>query len=79
MLLRASDECRIDLAGSYVIGDKTSDIELAGGVGASAALVLTGYGRETLACGRRPDIIADNLLEAVKRILDKCGGQGLEI
>jgi D-glycero-D-manno-heptose 1,7-bisphosphate phosphatase len=79
MLLRASDQHHIDLTSSYVIGDKTSDLELAGGVGACAALVLTGYGRETLAGGRGPDIIADNLLEAVKRILDKCGGQGLEI
>ncbi|HSE37037.1 MAG TPA: HAD family hydrolase [Blastocatellia bacterium] len=74
MLEKASREHRIDLAASYVIGDKASDIKLAENAGARSALVLTGYGRETFAYPERwpcaPEFTAVNLLEAVKRILD---------
>lgn len=74
MLETAAREHRIDLADSFVIGDKASDIELARNAGARSALVLTGYGRETREHPDRwpckPDIIAENLLEAAERILD---------
>jgi D-glycero-D-manno-heptose 1,7-bisphosphate phosphatase len=74
MLDRAARELDIDLSRSFVIGDKASDIQLAENVGASGALVLTGYGAETLAHPERwpctPKIVAENLLEAVKLILD---------
>lgn len=74
MLEAAAREHRIDLADSFVIGDKASDIELARNAGARSALVLTGYGRETREHPDRwpckPDIIAENLLEAAERILD---------
>lgn len=74
MLEQAGSEHKIDLARSFVIGDKASDIKLAENAGARSALVLTGYGRETLAHPDRwpcaPEIVAGNLLEAVKRILD---------
>ena len=74
MLDTASRKHRIDLGRSFVIGDKASDIKLAENAGARAALVLTGYGSETLAHPERwpcePAIVAENLLEAVKRILD---------
>jgi len=74
MLEKASREHRIDLEASYVIGDKASDIKLAENAGARGALVLTGYGRETFAHPERwpcaPEFTAENLLEAVKRILD---------
>jgi D-glycero-D-manno-heptose 1,7-bisphosphate phosphatase len=74
MLKQAALEHGIDLARSYVIGDKASDINLATGAGARGALVLTGYGRETIGNRERwpcePAIIADDLLEAVKLILD---------
>jgi len=73
MLLQAAREHEIDLARSFVIGDKASDINLATGAGARGVLVLTGYGRETNANRHRwpcePAIIAGNLLEAVKMIL----------
>lgn len=74
MLEAASLEHGIDLERSFVIGDKASDIELAENAGARGSLVLTGYGSETLAHPNRwpckPSVIAENLLEAVKRILD---------
>ena len=74
MLETASIEHGIDLARSFVIGDKASDMELAANAGARGVLVMTGYGSETLAHSERwpckPALIAENLLEAVKRILD---------
>ena len=74
LLDAASREHNIDLASSFVIGDKASDINLAKNAGARSALVLTGYGRETFDHPNRwpcePTIVAENLLEAVKRILD---------
>jgi len=73
MLDAASRDHNIDLAGSFVIGDKASDIDLAENAGAAGVLVKTGYGSETLAHPDRwpckPAFIAENLLEAVKRIL----------
>ena len=75
LLRQAAREHDIVLARSYVIGDKASDINLATGAGSRGVLVLTGYGRETLANRERwpcePEIIADNLLEAVKLVLDR--------
>jgi D-glycero-D-manno-heptose 1,7-bisphosphate phosphatase len=70
----ASHEHNIDLSGSFVVGDKASDINLAKNAGARSVLVLTGYGRDTLAHPKRwpcePDFVAENLLNAVKQILD---------
>lgn len=74
MLDAASREHSIDLARSFVIGDKASDIDLAENAGARGSLVLTGYGKETVTHPDRwpckPAFVADNLLEAVRQILD---------
>src|SRR5437588_1541734 len=74
LLDAAAREHNIDLSSSFVVGDKASDINLAKNAGARSTLVLTGYGRETLAHPRRwpcePDYVAENLLEAVNQILD---------
>jgi hypothetical protein len=48
-------------------------------VGARAVLVKSGYGRGELAYHapswpRQPDLVAENLLEAVSRILDEAEG-----
>ena len=73
LLTLAAREHSIDLEASFVIGDKWSDLELALNAGATPGLVLTGYGRETLARldgGRfRPSIIAADLLGAVDKVL----------
>ena len=75
LLWQAAREHDIDLSVSYVVGDKASDMNLAENAGARGALVLTGYGRATLAARDRwpcaPAIIADDLLDAVKQILDR--------
>lgn len=75
MLEAASRELNIDLARSFVIGDKAEDINIASNAGACGILVLTGYGRQTLERRERwpcePALVAENLLDAVKLILDR--------
>ncbi len=46
MLLKAAKEHNIDLARSFLIGDKKSDIEAAVNAGVTPVLVMTGYGKE---------------------------------
>ena len=75
LLRRAETELGADLARSWVIGDRHADLELAWAAGARAALVKTGYGRGELAWHaaewpRPPDLVAENVLEAVARILE---------
>jgi D-glycero-D-manno-heptose 1,7-bisphosphate phosphatase len=74
LITRAAAEHEIDLARSWMIGDRYGDTELARNAGTRAALVLTGYGRgeheyQRSAWKHQPDLIAENLLEAVKQIL----------
>lgn len=74
MLDRAVRELGINLSRSYVIGDRQSDIELAGRNGLRSALVLTGYGRGEFEYHLpqwkyQPDWVCTNLLQAVRKIL----------
>ena len=74
LLHRAAADLGIDLAGSYMIGDRRGDLDLAWSVGATAVMVRTGYGRgelESQAPGwpRQPDMVAEHLLDAVVAIL----------
>jgi D-glycero-D-manno-heptose 1,7-bisphosphate phosphatase len=78
MLRRAEDELHADLSRSWVIGDRHGDLQLAWNAGARGAMVRTGYGRGELeflapAWVRQPDLVAENLLEAVERILGRDG------
>jgi phosphoglycolate phosphatase-like HAD superfamily hydrolase len=57
-----------------MVGDRYGDTELARNAGVRSALVLTGYGRGELehqshAWEHRPDLVAENLLEAAKEIV----------
>ena len=75
MLLQAAEELDIDLARSFMVGDKISDVEMAVEHGLTGVLVKTGYGRGELEHQShtwriRPHFIAENLLEAAKWILD---------
>jgi D-glycero-D-manno-heptose 1,7-bisphosphate phosphatase len=73
LLLRASEEMHIDLARSYVVGDKVSDMQLAHNVGATAVMVLTGHGRRHQsnypADCHRPHYTCNDLYDAVQWIL----------
>jgi len=74
LLLRAARDLKLDLARSYVVGDRFQEVEMARRVGARAVLVLTGYGKGELefvgpASLVKPDFVAANLLQAVEWIL----------
>jgi D-glycero-D-manno-heptose 1,7-bisphosphate phosphatase len=79
LLRRAEKELGADLRRSWVVGDRHGDLQLAWNVGARGALVRSGYGLGELtylapSWTRPPDLVAENLLEAVERIL----GRGAE-
>lgn len=65
MLRRACADFDIDLARSWMIGDKSIDVQTADAGGLGSALVLTGYGRLHLSeMIVEPDVIAEHLLDA---------------
>ncbi len=45
LLQQAAKELELDLARSYLVGDRYKDVETAANAGAQGILVLTGYGR----------------------------------
>ena len=67
MILQAAREHNVDLAGSFFVGDKASDIECGRNAGVKTILVRTGYGRDTNE--RRADFVAKDLNEAADLIL----------
>jgi D-glycero-D-manno-heptose 1,7-bisphosphate phosphatase len=71
MINQALEMKNFDLAESWVIGDKQLDVDLGHNVGARSVLVRTGYGasHESLLV-RDADIVAENLLEAARKIVD---------
>ncbi len=66
MLWEAAAAYDIDLARSFVIGDKSADIECGRRAGARTILVLTGYGARQRC---RPDFTVDDLTQAVPLVL----------
>ena len=77
MLLKAADDLQIDLAYSYLVGDKGADIGAVHRVGGKGILVLTGYGTEERGgCqGDPPDFVARDLLEAAYWVLIQEGAK----
>ena len=72
---RATANFDIDLTKSWMVGDRYSDVELAQNAGLHSAFVLSGYGRGEWEYQRstwklQPDLVCENLLEAVLSILD---------
>jgi D-glycero-D-manno-heptose 1,7-bisphosphate phosphatase len=75
LINRAASEFDLDLAGSWIVGDRYSDVELARNAGVKSMLVLSGYGRGEWEHQRstwtvQPDKVAENLLEAVQMIVE---------
>ena len=74
LLEQAAAEMGLDLARSYVVGDRWSDLRCGAAVGATTVLVLTGYGRGD-ACyigptqPVQPNYVAEDLQDAVQWIL----------
>lgn len=85
MVRRAAAELDLDLGRSVTVGDKASDVLLAGRAGCRAGvLVLTGYGAEQQhrleSVGRPPDYTAGDFLSAARWIICEldpdCGQAG---
>jgi D-glycero-D-manno-heptose 1,7-bisphosphate phosphatase len=71
MIESACTDFAIDLENSWMIGDKKLDVELGLNAGIKPILVLTGYGKKHLEkLKSKPDFVAENLLDAVKVILE---------
>jgi heptosyltransferase-2 len=73
LVAEAQARLGIDLARSFVVGDKLADVRLARRVGAKSVLVRTGHGQQTLERWPEgeppPDHVADDLPNAVRWIL----------
>ena len=70
MLRRAAEEFDVDLAQSFVVGDRMIDVQTGNNAGATSILVLTGYGKEELALCRQNNVpityVANDLLDAIE-------------
>lgn len=75
MLELAAREFSLNLAKSFVIGDRMIDVQTGNNAGASSILVLTGYGRKELELckenGARIDFIAEDLKDAMNHVRSK--------
>ncbi len=74
MLLQAAEELGLDLASSWMVGDRESDLQAGAAAGTRTILVRTGYGAATdiTALDRsalKLELVATNLADAVR----KCG------
>ena len=76
LIQRAAADFEIDLARSWMVGDRYGDVELARNAGLHAAFVLSGYGRGEWEYQRgswqiEPEVVAEDLLEAVQVIIER--------
>jgi len=74
LIRRAAAAFDIDTAASWMVGDRYGDVEFARNAGVRPAFVLSGYGRgeweyQRAAWRHEPELVAENLLEAVREIL----------
>lgn len=71
MLLKAASDYNIDLCESILIGDTTLDIQCAKNAGIKSILVKTGLSGSDGKYDVYPDMIANDLLEAVNAVLER--------
>ncbi len=68
MIERAKEELNIDLSRSFVIGDKSCEIQLGKNAGMKSILVQTGHAGKDKQYDAKPDYVASDLLDAAKWI-----------
>jgi D-glycero-D-manno-heptose 1,7-bisphosphate phosphatase len=76
LVRQAERELGVDLARSFVVGDRWRDVEMGRAVGSRTVLVRTGYGRTEEAHppdGVAADVVVDNIMQAVVWILEQGG------
>lgn len=71
MLEKCAERFNVDLKNSWVVGDTTVDIQTGFNAGCKTALVMTGEAGKDGKFDVKSEIEAENLLEAVKKILAK--------
>ncbi|HKQ36973.1 MAG TPA: HAD-IIIA family hydrolase, partial [Verrucomicrobiae bacterium] len=71
MLLQAAKDLNVDLAGSWLIGDTTTDLQTARNAGVKSILVRTGYAGKDAKYPAQPDYTFDTLAEAVDFVLSQ--------
>lgn len=71
MLLAAKRKFGLDLGASWLIGDKTSDIECARRAGCGSVLVLTGTGGRDKTYKAKPSAVRRDILSAARWIAAK--------
>jgi D-glycero-D-manno-heptose 1,7-bisphosphate phosphatase len=76
LLEQAAVELQLDLARSFIVGDRWSDVECGSKAGVTPVLVLTGYGRGELEFigpykKIQPALLAEDLPEAVESIMQQ--------
>lgn len=69
MIDKAVKKYNIDLSKSYMVGDSTMDLETARNAGIKSVLVNTGFAGNDDKYDRSCDIEADNLFDAVEKII----------
>ncbi len=68
MIRKAAERFKIEMKGSFMVGDSTRDMLAGKRARLTTILVKTGYAGEDKAYDVKPDFVAKNLLEAVKII-----------
>jgi D-glycero-D-manno-heptose 1,7-bisphosphate phosphatase len=71
----------LDVGGSFIVGDKASDVEFAHNAGCTGILVKTGYGHRVLegkyqVMSVTPACVAESLVEATDWILSQLASSG---
>ena len=62
----------VDHERSWIIGDKPLDVQTGIDAGIRTAMVMTGYGRDSIdSMTIEPDIVGEDLLDAVNQILER--------
>lgn len=80
MALAAAAEWGVKLQGSYVIGDKRSDLELADAIGATGILVTSGHGPHDRDWARRQGRpVFERMLEAAAYIIECDAGRAADL
>lgn len=71
LLKVCAERYNIDFSASWMVGDTTVDIQTGKNAGMHTALILTGEAGRDCKYAVTPDLICENLLEAIKSILTK--------
>jgi D-glycero-D-manno-heptose 1,7-bisphosphate phosphatase len=79
MILQAAHDFDLSLPDSYMIGDDLCDIQVGQKAGCKTILVLSGKGKDTRILldkeGLAPDLVSENILDAIQMIAGASGWQ----